>query len=100
MNFTEKLFIETVEGKMELDIKVIEKYHLEKGTYSPFTRSRIVDENGDFTKPKPVIEKPKKKNKFHDGEIDEEVMEDNGTENVKLTTSEMLDFAQGSDSYQ
>jgi len=86
----EKLYVETKAGKFPIDEKIVEKYDLEKGTYSPFTSNRIVNEKGDFTKKIPPKEPVSIRES--EGEIDE--ME-NG---LMLSTSEMIDIAQGVDS--
>lgn len=78
----EELFLETQDGLVPLDRKIIEKYKLKKGSLSPFTNCRIVDKNGNFETEK----KDKKKLTAQDGR------------SVKLTTSEQIDFSQGADS--
>lgn len=45
----EALYIETPNGKMEISSEIVRKYHLSKGTLSPFTHGRIVSRSGDFT---------------------------------------------------
>lgn len=94
------LYMETRHGVEPISPKVAEKYHLSKGTCSPFTQSRIVGSNGDFS-----FEPDNKKDYisgnsfddvprdgFHEDGIDSM---DNGFE---MSTSEMIDFAQGTDS--
>lgn len=88
----ENLFLETQEGKLPIDPKIVNKYNLEKGTKSPFTGNRIVNKYGDYTRSVPE-EEP------HDLSNHEDEIEDfeNG---MQLSTSEMLDIAQGVDNSQ
>lgn len=86
----EKLYVETKAGNFPIDENIIDKYDLEKGTLSPFTSNRIIDASGDFTKRIPPQEPVSLRES--EGEIDE--ME-NG---LMLSTSEMIDIAQGVDS--
>lgn len=86
----EELFIESKVGNIHLDESIVNKYHLEKGTFSPYTNSRIINGMGDFVREKPPEEEVDLSQK--DDEIDE--ME-NG---LMLSTSEMLDIAAGVDS--
>lgn len=91
----EKLYLETNSEYVPIDQAFIEKYNLEKGTLSPFTNSRIVGHNGDFHREphKEDIESKEVREKgFPDDGIDQM---DNGFE---LSTSEMIDIAQGVDS--
>ena len=81
----EKLYMETKAGNIPIDEKIVEKYDLEKGTFSPFTSNRIVNADGDFTKKIP----PKEPVSMGESEGDVDVME---------KTSEMIDLAQGVDS--
>lgn len=87
----ENLFIETGSDTVPVSQDIIKKYNLEKGTFTPFTDFRIVGKNNDFRKEQPPEETPSFKNE--DDEVEE--ME-NG---LMLSTSEMIDIAQGSDSY-
>ncbi|MDF2608629.1 MAG: hypothetical protein K0R92_103 [Lachnospiraceae bacterium] len=86
----EELFIETQKGNVPVESDIIEKYDLKEGTFTPFTHERIVDKNGEFIYDMPEQE-PASLNQGDD-EIDE--ME-NG---LALSTSEMIDIAQGVDS--
>lgn len=83
----EELFLETKNGNVPINQDMIKKYHLQKGTRSPFTNGRIVGKNGKY-----VLEKPKKKAAFQGDGIAEM---GNG---LALSTSEMIDFTQGADS--
>lgn len=84
------LFVETKEGKMKIDGNIVEKYDLKKGSVSPFTQNPIVDQNGDFKRDDP----PEKWVSLNEREDEIDEME-NG---LLLSTSEMLDIAQGVDS--
>ena len=94
-----KLYIETPSGNIPLDREVIEKYNLQKGMRTPFSRDRIVGKNGEFfidpsqqehVRPHDIKKVPF--DGFPDDGID---TMDNG---VELSTSEIIDFAQGVDS--
>lgn len=86
----EELFVETREGNVKIDDGIVEKYDLKKGTLSPFTQSHIVDKHGDFKREDP----PREEVSLNQGDDEIEEME-NG---LLLSTSEMLDIAQGADS--
>lgn len=82
--------METKSGTIPLEDSIVEKYDLKKGTMSPFTQNRIVGKNGDFKREEPPKEKPI----LNHGDDEIEEME-NG---FMISTSEMIDFAQGVDS--
>lgn len=86
----EELYIETKDGKQKIDNNIVEKYDLKKGTLSPFTREPLVDKFGDFTRE----ELPKEVVSLNQGDDEIDEME-NG---LLLSTSEILDIAQGVDS--
>ena len=67
-----------------------EKHHLGKGMFLPFTRFRIVGENNDFPDRTAEIQETK-------NALPEEDPQD--ADNVLLSTSELIDFAQGEDSH-
>ncbi len=75
-----------------IDEKIVEKYELTKGTLSPYTRSPIVNEQGEYYKENKENEEEKPDLSNPDDGVDE--ME-NG---LSLSTSEILDIAQGVDS--
>ena len=83
----EELFVETENGRFPIDAEIIKKYHLKKGTLSPFTRMSITGTGGQVTE-----KQQKSENK---GKEDVSMEKDGG---VMLTTSEILDFSEGSDS--
>ena len=85
----ENLYIETSSGRLPIKKEIVEKHHLEKGMLSPFTRSRIVGENGEFPSRVSVV---KDKDGAMNGDME-------ATENVLLSTSEVIDFSQGEDSH-
>lgn len=87
----ERLFVETNQGPVHIDDALVEKYDLKEGTYTPFTHQRIVDNNGNF-----IHEEVEKKNTSLKNEDDEVKDLENG---LMLSTSEMIDIAEGSDSY-
>lgn len=85
------LYLETKTGDIPIAKDIIKKHDLKKGTLSPFTGERIVGKNGDFC-PEPIKSESPLENLVHrDDGVDE--ME-NG---MSLSTSEILDFAEGSD---
>jgi hypothetical protein len=84
------LYIETKSGTIHIDYNIVEKYHLEKGTVSPFTNDRIVDRFGDFTREEP----PKEEVSLNQG--DDEI-EEMGT-GLMMSQSEIIDFTQADDS--
>jgi hypothetical protein len=86
----EELFIETPEGKKPINPKVVKELKLKKGTLSPFTRNRIVDQKGNFP---PQTEA----NEGADNHLKEEGTTSDA-ENIVLSTSEMIDLAHGEDS--
>lgn len=88
----EKLYIETNRGKVPIDPEVVERLKLEKGEVSPFTRNRIVGENGDFPAETSMEKDPKNCGLPMSSEKD--------AENVQFSTSEIIDLAQGADSYE
>jgi hypothetical protein len=87
----EELFIETKDGNIPIDPAIVKRFNLEKGTWSPFTRSRIVGKNGEFPE-----EKDSKNNGKNIKAEDTAAETQNG--GVVLTTSEVIDFAHGEDS--
>jgi hypothetical protein len=91
----EELFLETKNGNIAIDPQVVKKFNLEKGTLSPFTRNRIVGKHGEYPSETSAEKDPKNNVKTQKPE-DEPDGEQNG--GVVLTTSEIIDFAQGTDS--
>lgn len=90
----EELYIEMENTFIPIDEKIIKKYNLKKGTLSPFTGGRIVGKNGEFRKEKPAQEKSDATG-FEKNKDDEVVELDDG---FMLSTSEMIDIAEGTDS--
>ncbi|MPM94333.1 hypothetical protein SDC9_141479 [bioreactor metagenome] len=89
----DELYIKNENSKIPVDPKIIKKYHIKKGALSPFTNSRIVDSRGSDS-PDDSANKAVERDleqKPEDGVSDLEG-------GVMLTTSEILDFAQGADS--
>lgn len=87
----ERLFVETKQERIPIDNAIAEKYELKEGTFTPFTHQRIVDGNGNFVHKEEDKKKASLRN--HDDEISEM---DYG---LTLSTSEMIDIAEGADSY-
>ncbi|MGI6732626.1 MAG: hypothetical protein ACOX4J_00325 [Anaerovoracaceae bacterium] len=95
----EELYLEMPNGNVPIDPKFVEKYNLQKGMRAPFSRNRIVGAKGEYfiepSKQEQVRDRGAKKVPF-DGFPDDEIETmDNGFE---LSTSEIIDFAQGVDS--
>jgi len=88
----EDLYLETENGNIPIDQEVIEKYNLKKGSFSPFTHKRIIDKNGDY-----ILEKQPTEYATLDGNQDDPEFHEmeNG---FMLSTSEMIDIAEGVDS--
>jgi hypothetical protein len=84
----ENLYIETLNGNIQIPRDIVESQRLEKGMLTPFTRFRIVGENGDF---------PQRQVRGNQKDLLNEDSE--ATENVMLSTSEIIDFSQGMDSH-
>ncbi len=95
----EKLYIETSRGNVPIDREFIEKYNLQKGMNTPFSRDRIVGNNGEFfidpSQQEHVRAHDTKKVPF-DGFPDDEI--ETMDKGMELSTSEIIDFAQGVDS--
>ncbi|OJU14441.1 MAG: hypothetical protein BGN88_14390 [Clostridiales bacterium 43-6] len=82
----EELFVETEKGKLPIDEKIVKKYTLKQGLSTPFTGKKIVNQKGQA-----VIEKPAREQvTLDDGGLDD---------GVNLSTSEILDLIEGTDSY-
>jgi hypothetical protein len=86
----EDLYLRLKNEDSPIDQNIIEKYSLEKGSLSPFTRNRIVDSTGDYSSVAEKDEKP-------ESEENRIQMNDLGNPLV-LTTAEMIDITQGVDS--
>lgn len=91
----EELYLETKNGKVPIDPAVAEKLGLEKGTKSPFSRQRIVGPNGEYPQETGIEKDPKNQPLSKSGRAEDDDPLYGGT---MLTTSEILDFAQGTDS--
>jgi hypothetical protein len=87
----ERLFVETEQGRIPIDDAIVEKHELKEGTFTPFTHQKIVDKNGNF-----IHEEVEKKNTSLKNQDDEIKEMENG---LMLSTSEMIDIAEGADSY-
>lgn len=88
----DKLYMEIGDRRVPISDEIAQKYKLKKGTYSPYTGYRIVDENGGF----PVPEN-KTKDQYELQEANK-ARESIAQENMDLSTSEIIDFSQGVDS--
>lgn len=86
----DKLYIETETGNLPIHDEITQKYNLQKGDKSPYTGNRIVDRFGDGT----IQKQPEEKHNLSNHEDEIEDLE-NG---LQLSTSEMIDIADGVDS--
>lgn len=94
-----ELYLETKDGNIQIDHKQIEKYNIEEGKISPFTKLRIVDKNGNFPKTSRQNETSSPKvEEMPEGEglEDDEIIEFPGGE--IYSQSEIIDISQGTDS--
>lgn len=92
----EDLFLVTRHGIVKLDPAMVEKYHLESGTMSPFSRCRITDKEGTVKAQDEINE-----DAFGSEEIKGELVNDGIAQldnGMTLSHSEMIDIAQGTDS--
>lgn len=94
-----ELFLSTENGLVPLDEKMIEKYNLEEGRKSPYTRYYIVDKNGrhkfevkNETSSPGLDEMP-----AGEGMEDDEIVEFSDTGAI-FSQSEIIDFSHGTDS--
>ncbi|MGI6732205.1 MAG: hypothetical protein ACOX5F_10020 [Anaerovoracaceae bacterium] len=94
-----ELYIEVGNRRVPLDSEIVEKYGLNQGTKSPFTSQNLVGRNGDSTLLTSQDEKMIKDSFNHmpfkgiEGEGVDQM--ENG---FQMSQSEILDFAQGTDS--
>lgn len=95
----EKLFLQTENGLIPLDEKMIEKYNLVKGRKSPFTRYYVVDETGNhnFGSTKETSSDDVDRMPAGEGAEDDEIVEFSDTGTI-LSQSEIIDFSHGTDS--
>jgi len=95
-----ELFLNTDQGLVPIDEKIIEKYNLNEGKISPFSRFWIVDKNGSTgdtmdeneTSSPGVDEIP-----AGEGLEDDEIVEFSETGAI-MSQSEIIDFSHGTDS--
>lgn len=91
------LYIKTKNGNIQIDKKLIDKYNIKQGTFSPFSKYKIVTKNGSFINEDikkidiPVSEMPE-----GEGLADDEIAE--LPYGAILSDSEIIDFSQGTDS--
>lgn len=91
-------FLETENGNIQIDQEQITKYNIKEGQKSPFTKSRIVDKDGNFPKTREDETSSPKVEEMPEGEglEDDEIVE--FPHGQILSQSEILDFSQGTDS--
>lgn len=86
----EDLYLKLNNHATPIDDSIVEKYALEKGSLSPFTRTPIVNRYGDATHEEQKDDKP-------ESEQDTNQVNELGNPMI-FTTAEMIDFTQGVDS--
>jgi hypothetical protein len=98
-NKMKELFLETENGLIPLDEKIIEKYNLVEGRKSPFTRYYLVDKTGrhKFKSEKETSSPGVDEMPAGEGADDDEIVEFSDTGAI-LSQSELIDFSQGTDS--
>lgn len=94
-----ELFLKTEQGLVPLDEKIIEKYNLEEGRKSPFTRYYVVDKTGRHKFDSEVETSSPGVEEMPEGEglEDDEIVEFPETGAI-LSQSEIIDFSHGTDS--
>ncbi len=94
-----ELYLATKSGNLKINQDQIEKYNLKEGSISPYTKYRIVNENGNFTHQRSDDEKiysVKPEMPEGEGLEDDEITEfPNGQ---IFSQSEIIDFSEGTDS--
>lgn len=93
-----ELYLATENGNIKIDEQQIEKYNIKEGGISPYTKYRIVDKNGNFTKNSDDGESLSKREEMPEGEglEDDEIIE--FPDGQIFSQSEIIDFSEGTDS--
>ena len=91
-----ELYLATENGNIKITQEQIEKYNLKEGGISPYTKYRIVDENGNFTHQRIEDEKTKAQMPEGEGLEDDEIIE--FPDGQIFSQSEIIDFSEGTDS--
>lgn len=98
----EKLFLETKNGTVPIEQSAIKKYDLHKGTKSPFTQDKIVDEKGEYILEPSDGEENEKSIRQDFNNMPYQGIEGDGVDQMEngfqMSTSEIIDFSQGVDS--
>ena len=96
-----ELFLKTENGLIPLSKKIIEKYNLEEGRKSPFTRYYVVDKTGScrFDLEKETSNPGVDEMPAGEGAEDDEIVEFSDTGAI-FSQSEIIDFSHGTDSEQ
>jgi inorganic triphosphatase YgiF len=85
----EELFLKTEYGLFPIEEEIALKYNLKKGDFSPFTRGRVADKNGNFSAVPEIKAEEAPQESLPEQEL--------GGDGI-FTTSEMLDFSEAADS--
>lgn len=93
-----ELFLKTDQGLIPLDEKLIEKYNLQEGRKSPFTRYYVVDKTGNPKLGTKASRSGLKVEEMPEGEglEDDQIVEFSETGAI-LSQSEIIDFSDGTD---
>lgn len=98
----EELYLKTKSGKQPIEAAAAEKYHLEPGDLSPFTRERIVDRNGKKGKPADADEDSEASIRQDFDNMPLKGITGDGVDQMEngfeFSQSEIIDFSQGVDS--
>lgn len=94
-----ELFLKTESGLIPIDEKMIEKYNLEEGRKSPYTRYYVVDKTGSlkFAMKKETSSPGVDEMPAGEGLEDDEIIEFSETGAI-FSQSEIIDFSHGTDS--
>ncbi len=95
------LYLETKNGRKRIDARTVEKYNLEPGDLSPFTRNPVVGKNGEQN-----INTPREDSEAYIrkdfNEMPLKGIEGDGVDQMEngfqFSQSEIIDFSQGVDS--
>lgn len=98
----EKLYLKTKDGMVSIDQDAVEKYHLEKGSQSPFTQDRIVNQNGEYLQKHDSGKDSEESIRQDFNNMPVQGIEGDGVDQMdngfQFSQSEIIDFSQGVDS--
>ena len=99
----EDLYLETTGGMTPIDEEAVQKYHLEAGTRSPFTQSRIVEKSGRYPARPAAADGDSEADMRRDfNDMPHQDIRGDGVDEMDngfaMSQSEIIDFSQGVDS--